>query len=63
MKNSLLGFLIFFQSCQYLPEVSKAIEDIETDNAIKIEIQKEGLQKDSNVTINVTIQNRDVKQP
>ena len=63
MKNSFLRVLIFFQSCQYLPQVSKSIEDIETDNAIRIEIQKEGLQKDSNVTINVAIQNRDVKQP
>lgn len=49
--------LILLSSCTAIPDVAKTLDDIATDNAIKIEVNKEALQKDSNVKINVDILN------
>lgn len=49
-------------SCQYTPELAKAVEDIETDTAIKIEVSRETVQKDTDVSICIDILNKNAKQ-
>jgi hypothetical protein len=49
--------LVGLSSCQYLPEISKSIEDIETDQAIRVEVSREALQKDSNLNITIDLKN------
>jgi len=53
--------LILFQSCQYLPEVSKAVEDMETQEAIRVIVDKECFQKDTDVQILIDVKNKDDK--
>ena len=48
--------------CQYLPQVAQDIEDIATDTAIKIEISRETFQKETDLQINVNVQNKDQPQ-
>ena len=55
----LLLLFPFFCSCQYLPAISKDIETIATDTAIKIEVSKETFQKETDLQININVQNKD----
>lgn len=47
--------LIFLCSCSVMPEIAKDFEDVVTDNAVRVEIQKEALQKDSIIDVNIKI--------
>lgn len=47
---------ITLSSCSALPQLYNTIDDI-ADNAIKIEVDKAALQKDSDVIITVTLVN------
>jgi hypothetical protein len=52
--------LIFLTSCaEMMPGLVKAVEDIETDTAIKVEVDKEALQKDTDIHIMVDVVNKD----
>lgn len=42
-----------------MPELFKAVEDIATDTAVKVEIDKEAFQKDTDVTVSVEVKNKD----
>jgi hypothetical protein len=55
----LLILLPFMSACQYLPDVAKDVESIETDTAVKIEVSREAIQKDTNVEITISVQNKD----
>lgn len=53
-------FLIpLITSCQYLPDVAKDLETIETDNAIRVEISRETFLKETDLEININVQNKD----
>jgi len=60
-KLSPLIFLILC-SCQALPQLFQAAEDIADDTAIKIEVSKETFQKDTDLDINIKVQNKDKEQ-
>lgn len=51
--------ILFLTSCQYLPEVAKEVESIETDNAIRIEVSRETFLKETDLQININVQNKD----
>lgn len=53
--------LIFLNSCQSLPQFFQAAEDIADDTAVKIEISREAIQKDTDIDANVQIKNKDQK--
>ena len=55
-----ISFLTFmaFTSCSSLPQFYQAAENIADDNAVRVEIQKESLQKDTNVKISVDVVNK-----
>jgi len=57
-----LGFiamtLVLF-GCQYLPQVAESIEQIATDDAISIQIDKDAFQKDTDVSVTVQIKNKE----
>lgn len=63
MLNCHLILSVILASCQYTPEIAKALEDVETDTAIKIEVSRETVQKDTDVSICIDILNKNVKQP
>ena len=46
-----------------MPELFKTVDDVATDTAIRVEVDKEALQKDTDVEITVHVLNKDVKQP
>jgi hypothetical protein len=58
MKYSLFVFAIL-SSCQYVPDMAKDIESIETDTAIRIEVSRETLQKDTDLDISINVHNKD----
>lgn len=51
--------IILLTGCQYIPDMAKDIESIETDTAIKIEVSRETFQKETDLEINVNVQNKD----
>jgi len=55
----ILMLLPLVTSCQYLPDIAKDIESIETDTAIKVEISRETFQKETNLSIIINVQNKD----
>lgn len=44
-------------SCNALPQLYQAAEDIATDEAIEINVSREALQKETNLSINVDVTN------
>lgn len=63
MKIKLIFILLFLNSCTAMPELFKTVDDVATDTAIRVEVDKEALQKDTDVEITVHVLNKDVKQP
>jgi len=61
--NYLLLLLILLGGCQFIPEMAKDVESIETDTAIRIEVSRETFQKETDLQINVNVQNKDSKIP
>ena len=55
----LFFILISVTSCQYIPELAKAVDDIETDDAITIQIDRDAFKKDTDVFIDVKVINKD----
>lgn len=58
MKYFLI-LIAFLTSCQYVPEMAKDFESVATDTAIKVEISREAMQKDTNLDVTISIQNKD----
>jgi hypothetical protein len=56
----------FITGCQYLPQVAQDIENIATDTAIRVEVSRETFLKETDLEININVQNKDepvVKTP
>ena len=53
--------ITLFTSCGALPQLFQASEDIADDTAIKTEISKEALGKDTNIDISIKVSNRESK--
>jgi hypothetical protein len=49
----------FLPACQHLPPVAKNIEDIGEDTALKIEVSREILKKETDLDICIKVQNKD----
>ena len=64
MKKFLLisFFMPFISSCQYLPEMAKNLESIETDTAIKVEVSRETFMKETDLDISINVKNKDEKK-
>lgn len=52
-----LFFLLLLTSCQTLPQLYQAAEDIADDGAIKIEVSKEAIQKNTDLLISIDLKN------
>jgi len=48
---------IFFTSCTALPQLYQAAEDIADDNAIKLEISREAISKQTDVHVSIDVKN------
>jgi hypothetical protein len=55
----LLLLIPLITSCQYIPDMAKDIESVETDMAIRVEISRETFKKETNLEININVQNKD----
>jgi len=58
-----LYFLIplMLTSCATLPELYKSIDDIATDDAITVKVDRDAFQKDTDVHVRVDILKKDAK--
>lgn len=45
-------------SCSALPQISKDIEEIATDNAVRVEIQKGALKDEANIHLDLNVTNK-----
>ncbi len=54
---SFIGLLIL-SACATLPDLYKSIDDISTDDAITIKVDKDAFQKDTDVSVSVKIKNK-----
>lgn len=55
--------LAFLTACSMMPEFAKTVEDIADDTAVKVVITKEAVQKETDVAISVSVQNKDQPKP
>lgn len=58
---STLSLMILPGCAEMMPGLFKAVEDIETDTAIKVEVDKEAISRDSDLHIAVDLVNKDQK--
>ena len=54
-----LFLLILLTSCGTLPQLYQSIDDIATDDAIKISVDKDAFKKDTDVHVTVDVINKD----
>lgn len=59
ISKCILPFVIILSGCQSLPQLFTAAEEIADDTAIKTEISREALQKDTDVEITIKVSNKD----
>lgn len=61
LRSFLFVSLVFLLTgcAAMLPELFKAVDDIATDTAVKVEIDKEAFQKDTDVTVSIEVKNKD----
>ena len=52
---------LFLCSCASLPQFFQAVEDIETDTALSVELSKDAMQKEKDVHVTITVQNNQTK--
>jgi hypothetical protein len=57
ISKCIIPFMITLSGCQSLPQLFTAAEEIADDNAIKIEIQKEALNQNTDLNIVVDLKN------
>lgn len=55
----LISLLSLLTGCAAMPELFKAVDDIATDTAVKVEVDKEAFQKDTDVSVSVEVKNKD----
>ncbi len=58
----LLLMIPLLMACQYIPDMAKDIDDIATDTAIKVEVSRETIKKETDLEININVQNKDQQQ-
>lgn len=61
ISKCILPFVVILQGCQSLPQLFSAAEEISDDNAIKIEVQKEALNQNTNINITCDVTNSEAK--
>jgi hypothetical protein len=59
ISKCIIPFVIILSGCQSLPQLFTAAEEIADDTAIKTEISREALQKDTDVEITIKVSNKD----
>lgn len=60
MKNlAFVFFILLLNSCAYVPELAKMADDIATDDAIKLEIDRDAIKKDTDIHMKIDILNKD----
>jgi hypothetical protein len=53
-----LFIAVIFVSCNALPQLYQAVEDIADDNAVQIILSKEAIQKQTDLDISVSVKNK-----
>ena len=64
MKSyQILGWclLLLVTSCNAMPQLFTAVDDIATKSAISVEVDKNAMQKETDVSVNVNVTNKDKK--
>ena len=56
---AIFGALSFLFSCNTLPQLYQSIDDIATDDAVTIKVDRDCFQKDTDVSISVQVKNKD----
>ena len=58
MRFILLILIPMSASCTTLPDLYKAIDDVATDDAIVVKVDRDAVKKDKDVTVNVEVKTR-----
>ncbi len=53
--------VISLYGCTALPELYKTVDDIATDDAITVKVDRDAFQKDTDVSVSVEVRNKDIK--
>ena len=63
MRYVTLSLIMFLQSCQGFQGVADDIEKIADNDAIIIKVDKDAIQKDTDVNVSVEVTNKEVVKP
>lgn len=58
----LLFLMPLIAGCQFVPEIAKGIEEIETDTAICVAVSKETFQRETDLEIYINVKNKEEKE-
>lgn len=58
---SLMALLSLY-GCTAIPELYKTVDDIATDDAITIKVDRDAFQRDTDVSVSVEVRNKDIKE-
>ncbi len=61
MRFIFIAMSLLLTSCQSLPQLFQTADDVFTDDCVTIKVDRDAFQKDTDVDINVSIKNKDVK--
>lgn len=55
------GLLLALCSCQYMPDIFKDVDDMVTDQALRVELDKACIKFNKNITVNVQVTDNGTK--
>lgn len=58
MKSAFVSIALLFTSCSAMPQLFHTIDDIATDDAITVKVDKDAFSEETDVTVNVYIKNK-----
>lgn len=60
MKYLSFFLVILFSGCNALPGLFQSIDDIATDTAVKVELSRDVIQKETDLDVTVSVRNKDL---
>ena len=61
MKHMVFFPFMFLMSCNTLPQLYQAAEDVADDNAVKVIISREAINKETDIGITIDVKNNQAK--
>ena len=62
MSYLLISLAILLTSCQALPQLFQTADDVVTDDAITVQVDRDAINQNTDVSVNVEVKNKNPKE-